>query len=67
MKNRRTGARARQLICWNGPGVYLALVLLLLSTVCIPAQQPTLLGDLDADGQITVIDLQKLLNHLTPR
>lgn len=28
------------------------------------AQTPSQLGDLDADGRLTVIDLQKLLNHL---
>ena len=29
------------------------------------AQQPTLLGDLDADAKPTVLDLQKLLNHIS--
>jgi len=43
--------------------VALAVVFLFLHA-CAVAQLPRLLGDLDADGQPTVLDLQRLLNHL---
>ncbi len=43
----------------------LALAFTLLHN-CAFAQTPTLLGDLDADSKPTVLDLQRLLNHLTP-
>ena len=44
----------------------LALVALLFAPALARAQSttPALLGDLDSDGQPTVLDLQRLLNHL---
>ena len=43
----------------------LAVILFLfLPLAQVRSQQPTLLGDLDADGRPTVIDLQRLLNHI---
>ena len=47
-------------------GLRAILVVLLVSIFC-PLRsfaQPARLGDLDADGQPTVLDLQRLLNHL---
>lgn len=55
--------KVRGATCLGSVLAALALSFALLHT-CAVAQQPLLLGDLDADTRPTVLDLQRLLNHL---
>src|SRR5437868_13799261 len=56
--------------CWSGGTISKAFQLIFL--ICVlcarpfsaSAASPTILGDLDADGQITVLDLVTLINHI---
>ena len=55
--------KARGATCLGSFLAALTLTFVFLHT-CAVAQTPTLLGDLDADTKPTVLDLQRLLNHI---
>ena len=48
----------------SGLRAFLVVLLLSIFSLHHVVAQPTRLGDLDSDGQPTVLDLQRLLNHL---